>query len=269
MPSSLPSPRRPLLSWVLPWPLPWPLPAVGAWLAAWAVFAAARAPLGAAAAGGAALLLGGLLAWRQRTAWRRALVALGFPLSALASGLAAGWPAWAWLLPLALLASAYPLRAWRDAPLFPTPPGALVTLAGRLPLPAGAAVLDAGCGLGDGLLALRQAWPAAQVHGVECSALLALGARARCRWARVRRGDMWAQAWAGYRLVYLFQRPESMARAWAKAQAEMAPGSWLVSLEFNLPGRAPDLTQALPGGRAVHAWRVPPQSGAARADIPR
>jgi hypothetical protein len=33
---------------------------------------------------------------------------------------------------------------------------------------------------------------------------------------------MWRADWSGYQLVYLFQRPESMARAWAKGCAEMA-----------------------------------------------
>jgi len=50
------------------------------------------------------------------TWWRRAIIALGFPLSLTASG-AAALPGWA-CLPLLLLI--YPLNAWRDAPLFPT-----------------------------------------------------------------------------------------------------------------------------------------------------
>jgi hypothetical protein len=49
------------------------------------------------------------------------LIAAGFPLSLALTG-AAGLPAWAWLVPLALLLLVYPLNAWRDAPLFPTPP---------------------------------------------------------------------------------------------------------------------------------------------------
>ena len=55
------------------------------------------------------------------TPWRRVFIAAGFPLSLAASGLAGAMPAWGWLLPLALLALVYPMNAWRDAPLFPTP----------------------------------------------------------------------------------------------------------------------------------------------------
>ena len=132
--------------------LPWPLPAVLVWAAAWLLFAGLRgsvAPLAALGLACAVGVAGSLLAqgW-----WRRGLIALGFPLSAALGG-AVALPAWGWLLPLALLLLVYPLNAWRDAPLFPTPSGALHGLQDAAPLPAGAAVLDAGCGLGDGLKA--------------------------------------------------------------------------------------------------------------------
>ena len=83
--------------------VPWPLPALLAWAAAWLLYAALQrttvpavlALLLACALGTAASLLG-------KTWWRRGLIAAGFPLSLLASG-ASGIPAWAWLVPLALL----------------------------------------------------------------------------------------------------------------------------------------------------------------------
>ncbi|GAD22707.1 class I SAM-dependent methyltransferase [Acidovorax sp. MR-S7] len=214
---------------------PWPLPAVLAWAAAWLAFAGLRQAAPPAVAVLLACGVGVAGSVLAATWWRRALIALGFPLSLLLTG-AAALPSWAWLLPLAVLLLVYPLNAWRDAPLFPTPRGALRGLDALAPLPPGAAVLDAGCGLGDGLLALRAAYPQARLHGLEWSWPLALLCRLRCPWARVRRGDIWAADWSGYQLVYLFQRPESMARAAAKAQAEMMPGSWLVSLAFEVPG---------------------------------
>jgi SAM-dependent methyltransferase len=189
-------------------------------------------------------------------------------MSWLLAGGAAQWPAWGWLallLPLLLL---YPMRAWGDAPFFPTPPEALTGLRSRLDLPAAPRMLDAGCGAGHGLAALRHAWPDARCEGTEWSWPLALAARAHLRGAaRVRRGDLWADDWSGFDLVYLFQRPESMPRAWAKARAEMRPGSWLVSLEFMVPGVPPDVTHDAGAGRAVHAWRIAAPDGAqSRAD---
>jgi hypothetical protein len=232
---------------------------------------AALAPAPAVAAG---LLAGAAPALLAATFWRRVIVAAGFPVSLLVGGVGAALPAWAWLLPLAVLALAYPVTAWRDAPVFPTPRDALAGLDRHVALAPGAAVLDAGCGLGHGLQALRAVWPQARFAGVEWSRPLALATRLRCPWARVARGDMWRASWAAHDLVYLFQRPESMARALAKADAEMRPGSWIVSLEFEAPGRAPHARMALASGRPVWVYRVgpcaaianSPQEAALRAD---
>jgi SAM-dependent methyltransferase len=203
-------------------------------------------------------LAGGAVAAFCQGPWRRGIAAAGFPLSAWAQGAggAAGWPAWAWLLLLLPLLVAYPLRAWRDAPFFPTPDDALQGLDRWVPAPR--SVLDAGCGLGHGLRACRRLWPAARLSGIEWSPLLAVAARVWCPWAQVRRGDMWRTAWSGHDVIYVFQRPESMARVWAKACAEMAPGSWLVSLEFELPGQSPQACLQGAGRRTVWAYRVPP-----------
>jgi hypothetical protein len=203
-----------------------------------------------------ALSPGVLLSLAGNSWWRRLMIAAGFPLALLVSG-AAVVPPWGWLVLLALLALVYPLNAWRDAPLFPTPARALESLASRAPLPPGAAVLDAGCGLGHGLSALRAAYPRARVHGIEWSWPLRALCGLRCPWARVRRGDIWRADWSPYALVYLFQRPESMARAAHKAGAEMAPGSWLVSLEFEARGLVADAALSVPDGRTLWLYRIP------------
>jgi hypothetical protein len=117
------------------------------------------------------------------------------------------------------------------------------------------------------LKALRAAYPRAQLHGLEWSWPLALLCRLRCPWARVRRGDIWAADWSAYALVYLFQRPESMARVAAKASAEMAPGNWLVSLAFELPGVRPSMRLQSFAGHGVWVYRLPlqPMAGGAPA----
>ncbi len=238
--------------------LPWPLPALFGWLLGWLVFHALDAVgappwLGLLAGGAVGLGLG----LRARSRLRAVVLAGGFPASLLASGVAGALPAWAWLLPLALLWLLYPRRAWRDAPLFPTPTGALDRLPEPLPLPPGARVLDAGCGLGHGLRALRRAYPQARLEGIEWSWPLALLARLACPQARVQRGDLWAHSWAGFDLVYLFQRPESMPRALAKAGAEMRPGAWLASLEFEAARWQPEAVHRCPDGRPLWLYRLP------------
>jgi hypothetical protein len=236
----------------------WPLPALLAWAGAWALFAA----LGSLDAPPWLLLalptaLGAGLAMRGQTPWRRGLIAAGFPLSLAASGLAGATPPWLWLLPLAALALVYPMRSWRDAPLFPTPSGALAGLSRRVALPPSARILDAGCGLGDGLRELHREYPQARFEGLEWSWPLVWACRLRCRWAQVRRRDIWAADWSGHDLVYLFQRPESMARAVAKASRELRPGAWLASLEFEAGGLQPQAVQACPDGRRLWLYRAP------------
>lgn len=236
----------------------WPLPALLTWALAWGLFMCLQsAGLGPVAAFVFALLAASLAAWTGRTPWRRLFMLAGFPLSLLASGAAVAVPGWVWLLPLALLLALYPLGSWGDAPLFPTPGNALDGLAQKAPLPDGAAVVDAGCGLGAGLIALHRQYPRVQVHGLEWSWPLALLCRLRCRFATVRRADIWAEDWSGYRMVYLFQRPESMPRAMEKAAAELAPGAWLASLEFEAAGFTPKARLETVQGKPVWLYQVP------------
>lgn len=238
------------------WITRWPLPALLSWLAAWLIYSAALAAglaSGPALAGGAAV--GAALGWLHEARWRRLIVALGFPVSVLALGWQGGATGLLWLAPLALLWWLYPRRTWSEAPLFPTPHGALAQLAAVAPLPPGARVLDAGCGVGDGLRELLHAFPGARVEGVEWSRPLAVLARLRVRGAVVRQGDLWADNWAAYALVYAFQRPESMPRVWAKACAEMSPDAWLVSLDFAVPDVDAVASWQLPGGQFVWVYR--------------
>jgi hypothetical protein len=239
----------------------WPIPALLAWALAWLVYRGLLVVgLPALLALVAAALVGLVMSFFGHTWWRRLMIAAGFPLAVLALG-AAAWPAWSWLVLLALLALVYPLHAWRDAPLFPTPAGALLELPRHAPLPAGAAVLDAGCGLGHGLAALRAAYPTARLVGIEWSWPLRLACALRCPWAQVRQGDIWRADWQPYDMVYLFQRPESMPRALAKAAAQMRPGSWLVSLEFEAVGAQATHVLRLPDGRPVWLYRCPVAAG--------
>ena len=242
------------------WITHWPLPALLSWLAAWlihsAALAAGLAPGPALAAGAA---VGAALGWLHGQRWRRLIVAFGFPVSVLALGWQGGesvTKGLLWLAPLALLWWLYPRRTWSEAPLFPTPRGALDKLPALALLPPGARVLDAGCGVGDGLRELVRIYPLARVEGVEWSRPLALLARWRVRRAVVRQGDLWADNWAAFALVYVFQRPESMPRVSAKACAEMAPGAWLVSLDFAVPDVAPVARWQLDSGQAVWLYRA-------------
>ena len=240
--------------------LRWPLPALAAWAGCWAVFSSlAQLGAGAALAFLAATLAGAALASTGATPWRRIFIGCGFPASLAASGVAAALPAWSWLLPLALLAFVYPVHAWRDAPVFPTSRGALRGLAATLPLRDGSRALDAGCGLGHALVELRREFPRTTLAGIEWSWPLCLVCALRCRFARVARGDMWRIDWSEFDLVYIFQRPESTSRAAAKARAELKPGAWLASLEFEVAGWPPTAVFRCADERPLWLYRMSPE----------
>ena len=65
------------------------------------------------------------------------------------------------------------------------------------------------------------AYPQAQMCGIEFSWPLRFLAALRCPWAHIWQGDIWQEDWSDYDLVYLFQRPETMSRAVAKARPEI------------------------------------------------
>jgi hypothetical protein len=73
----------------------------------------------------------------------------------------------------------------------------------------------------------------------------------------VRQGDIWQADWSGYDMVYLFQRPESMPRAVAKAGTELKPGAWLVSLEFEATELQPYASLRTADGRPVWLYQAP------------
>jgi SAM-dependent methyltransferase len=238
--------------------MPWPLPAVVAWGVAWSALRLAHgvdAPDVFAVSLACGLGLAASL-WGNSW-WRRLLIAGGFPLSWLLVSAPVSAAPWVWLLLLVPLALVYPLNAWKDAPLFPTPKGALEDLPLNAPLPPGALVLDAGCGLGHGLRELRRCYPQARLQGLEWSSLLRFLCAWRCPWAKVQRGDIWKADWSEFDMVYLFQRPESMHRAVRKATLELRAGAWLVSLEFEAIPLTPSAQLRTQGGKMVWLYCAP------------
>jgi hypothetical protein len=252
----------------------WPLPALLVWALCWGLFVGLQmveAPDWASLL--LATALGGVLSLLSARRWRRVFIALGFPLSLLASGFAAAVPAWGWLLPLAALFAMYPLHAWRDAPMFPTPNGALKGLA-RVATLDGASprVVDAGCGMGDALRELHTQYPQARLEGLEWSWPLRIACAWRCRWlrvpAQVKRADIWAADWAPYAMVYLFQRPESMPRAVKKAARELRCGAWMASLEFEAADLQPTAVHRCADGRPLWLYQAPFKVRGGAAGLP-
>lgn len=239
----------------------WPWTALAVWLGAWAVHLyLKRHGSGFVWFLGLPLGLGAFAAlWAARhghSRSRQVLLLVGFPVSWLLLSLK-GLPSWAWLMALLVLLVLYPIRSWRDAPIFPTPLNALKGLPAHAPLFEGARLLDAGCGAGDGLRALCQIYPNVHLTGIEISLPLTWVTRWRCPWAQVVHADMWSMDWSPYDMVYLFQRPESMFLARQKAMQELLHGAWLVSLEFPIPGLKAFARTCEQGGRQVWLYQAP------------
>ncbi|NBX53505.1 MAG: class I SAM-dependent methyltransferase [Betaproteobacteria bacterium] len=237
--------------------LAWPIPALLIWSVTWLLYIfLSHTSLAMPWPGLIPVILGVFLSVLGSTRMRQALLALGFPLSWWLTS-SVTLPAWFWLAPLFAALLVYPVHSWRDAPLFPTPLQALIKLPHKAPLKAGSIVFDAGCGLGDGLKALKLAYPMATFWGVDASWPLRWLAALRCPWARIWHGDIWTLSWRQCDMVYFFQRPESMPRAAQKAFDELKPGAWLVSLEFEAKDLIPTATIEASANRPIWMYQQP------------
>ncbi len=121
--------------------------------------------------------------------------------------------------------------------------------------------LDLGCGLGGVLARLADKYPTSHFEGIESAPLPWLIA-----WLRLMRrnngrvlfGDLWALPLAEYQVVYCFLSPAPMAALWAKACAELRPGSLFVSNTFAISAApAPHQVLELPDHTGpLYVWRM-------------
>ena len=108
----------------------------------------------------------------------------------------------------------------------------------------------------DGLRELHAEYPRSRLDGIEWSWPLRLACQWRCRCARVTRGDIWRADWSAYQMVYVFQRPESMARALAKGAPLMLLDEPLVNLDYKLREELRDELTALFAPEHVQQHRL-------------
>lgn len=232
--------------------------AAGAFILARAGFIGGLWPLVAAQASLAAL--GSLLLRSER--WWLA-IHLGFlPGTVLAHGLARTLglhPGW-FLASFVLLLLIYWTSFRTRVPLYLSN-RATAAAAGSL-LPASPArMLDIGAGTGAVLRPLARVRPDCRFTGIELAPLPWLLGRllsARLPNVECRRGDLFASAWSDYDVVYAFLSPVPMAAVWAKACAEMKPGSLLASNSFAVPGIEPERIIDIDDrrGTRLHIYRI-------------
>jgi SAM-dependent methyltransferase len=119
--------------------------------------------------------------------------------------------------------------------------------------------IDIGSGLGGLVLHLAAARPNSEFIGIELAPLPWLISRLRSVTgntnARFLRGDYQHLNFAQFDIVFAYLSPAVMSELWLKAKAEMRPGTMLLSYEFSILGKRPDLTILdTNGGPALYGW---------------
>jgi SAM-dependent methyltransferase len=211
--------------------------------------------------GAAALLQGALAAalswWRKLAPWWLAIELL-FPLALLA-GAGLHLPPGLFLAGFVVLLLIYGSTFRTQVPYYPSGKRAWDAVAGLLPAGRPVCLVDIGSGLGGLVLDLARRRPESTFAGIELAPLpwLVSALRARLAGNKVRfvRGDYEQLDLGAYDVVFAYLSPAAMAALWRKAGAEMRPGSLLLSYEFAIPAKEPDLTIVPTGpGPALYGW---------------
>ncbi|MCE3605226.1 class I SAM-dependent methyltransferase [Massilia sp. P8910] len=120
-------------------------------------------------------------------------------------------------------------------------------------------VIDIGSGLGGFTLDMARRRPASHCVGIELAPLpwLLSWLRARLTGSRARfvRGDYDNLDLSSYDAVFAYLSPAAMSALWKKASREMRPGAILLSYEFLITEKTPDII-LMPTGRGapLYGW---------------
>ena len=210
---------------------------------------------------GAALLQGGfacaLARFRRMATWWLG-IQLVFPLALLqASSL--HLPPLMYLGVFVLLLLVFWSTFRTQVPYYPSGPWVWNEVARLLPQGRPVLAIDIGSGLGGLVLELARRRPESTFVGIELAPLPWLVSRLRARLAasgaRFVRGDYEHLNFADYDAVFAYLSPAAMNALWQKASREMRPGAILLSYEFLITEKAPDIS-IVPTGRGapLYVW---------------
>ena len=187
-------------------------------------------------------------------------IQLVFPLALMqALALSSSLPSWLFLLVFLFLLALYWSTFRTQVPYYPSGKRVWDEVAALLPQGRPVLAIDIGSGLGGLVLDLARRRPESRFVGIELAPLPWLLSRLRAALsgssARFVRGDYDALDFGDYDCVFAYLSPAAMGALWRKAAGEMRPGAKLLSYEFLITEKAPDLT-ILPSGRgpALYVW---------------
>ena len=210
------------------------------------------------------LLQGGFacaFCWRRKLApWWLAIELLFAP--ALLAGASLQLPPSIFLASFVVLLLIYWSTFRTQVPYFPSGKRAWDAVADRLPPARALDVIDIGSGLGGLVLDLARRRPDSRFVGIELAPLPWLVSRLRAALignagnnVRFVRGDYEQLDLGNYDVVFAYLSPAATEALWRKASAEMRAGALLLSYEFGIAAKSPDMT-IMPTGRGplLYGW---------------
>mgnify|MGYP001194456279 CR=1 FL=1 len=176
-------------------------------------------------------------------------------------GLHPGW----YLACFLLLLLVYWTSFRTQVPLYLSNRATALAIARLLPAKA-TSLLDIGAGTGSVLRPLASARTDCRFTGIELAPApwligrLLVARHPNIEWLR---DDLFARSWTDHDVVYAFLSPVPMPAVWAKAAAEMRPGSLLVSNSFVVPGLEAEQVIEVGDrrGTLLHVYRIGSRDG--------
>lgn len=182
--------------------------------------------------------------------------------SAVVLALAMDAPGWVWPALFVLSLLVFWNTAMARVPLYLSNRTTWTALRELLPDGQAFNFVDLGCGLGGTTQYLARHLPEGRFLGVETAPLPFAISKLRQMMSglgnlRIAYASLWDQDLSGFDVVYAFLSPAPMGELYAKARAEMRPGSRLISNSFEAPGHPADEIIELDDGRRtrLHIWK--------------
>lgn len=203
-------------------------------------------------------LLGAALAYMCRMRWWWSAILFVFPVAAWLVNLLQIPPLFFLGIFIVLLVVFW--TTFRSqVPFYPSGPRVWAEVDKLLPAGKPFRFIDIGSGFGGAVLHLSGEYPLGDFTGIEIAPLPWLTSAIRAKMARSRgkfvRGDYTKLDFARYDVVFAYLSPAAMPALWEKASAEMAKGSLLLSYEFNLDEKKPDiLIKTRENGESLYGW---------------
>ncbi len=149
-----------------------------------------------------------------------------------------------------------------QVPFFPSRPAVWKQVVKLMPMDKSLRLIDIGSGLGDMPMYVAKMRPECHIEGIEIAPLPWLVSFVR---GKIRRssaifklGDYRTLDFSGYDMIFAYLSPAAMLALWEKANQEMKSGSFLISLEFEIPGANPSMRIAgSEHSPMIYVWRLP------------